>query len=125
MAGDALARFRGEKYLNLETFRKTGEGVRTPLWFIERDGVLYVCTPDNAGKLKRLRNNSRARVVPCTATGSPKGEWLEAEAHFVPPDEAATADALLDRKYGWLRRLIGLSARLRGRGRVVLAIHLR
>lgn len=28
---DELARFSGEKYLNLETFRKNGEGVKTPV----------------------------------------------------------------------------------------------
>jgi uncharacterized protein len=122
MEGDALARFRGEKYLNLETFRKSGVGVRTPLWFVERDGVLYVRTPDDAGKLKRIRNSSRARVAPSTATGRPKGDWLDAEARFATPDETAAANALLNRKYGWMKLLIDLGTRLRGRGHVVIAI---
>jgi PPOX class probable F420-dependent enzyme len=124
MAGGTLARFRGEKYLNLETFRKSGAGVRTPLWFVERAGVLYVRTPDDAGKIKRIRHTSRARVAPSTATGQPKGEWLEAEARFASPDEAAAANALLNRKYRWMKRLIDLGTRLRGRGHVVIAIRL-
>src|SRR5438094_7404776 len=33
MIRDAVAQFAGAKYLNLETFRKTGVGVRTPVWF--------------------------------------------------------------------------------------------
>ncbi len=124
MNGSGLARFRGEKYLNLETFRKSGAGVRTPLWFVERDGMLYVCTPDNTGKLKRIRHTPRARVVPSTALGQPKGPWLDAEARIASPEEAAAANEQLDRKYGWFRRLLDLGRRLRGRGRVVIAIRL-
>ena len=36
---DVIAQFAGAKYLNLETFRKTGIGVRTPVWFAQ--GVLH------------------------------------------------------------------------------------
>jgi len=28
-----FAAFAGHKYLNLETFKKSGEGVKTPVWF--------------------------------------------------------------------------------------------
>jgi hypothetical protein len=30
---NGIAQFAGAKYLNLETFRKTGVGVPTPVWF--------------------------------------------------------------------------------------------
>ena len=32
---DAIAQFAGAKYLNLETFRKSLLGVRTPVWFAQ------------------------------------------------------------------------------------------
>jgi hypothetical protein len=32
---DAITQFAGAKYLNLETFRKTGVGVRTSVWFAQ------------------------------------------------------------------------------------------
>ena len=32
---DAIGQFAKAKYLNLETFRKTGIGVRTPIWFAQ------------------------------------------------------------------------------------------
>ncbi len=32
---DAIGQFAKAKYLNLETFRKTGVGVRTPVWFAQ------------------------------------------------------------------------------------------
>ena len=37
---DAIAQFAKAKYLNLETFRKTGVGVRTPVWFAQNPGTL-------------------------------------------------------------------------------------
>ncbi len=31
---------KNDKYINLTTFRKTGEAVGTPLWFAEYQGIL-------------------------------------------------------------------------------------
>ena len=55
--------FAGHKYLNLETFKKSGEGVKTPVWFApdpsvrldSRDAKLYVYTLGVSGKVKRMR----------------------------------------------------------------------
>ncbi|MFT6565014.1 MAG: PPOX class probable F420-dependent enzyme, partial [Actinomycetes bacterium] len=45
------------KYISITTFRKSGEGVSTPLW-VTRDGeALYVITGAESGKVKRMRNN--------------------------------------------------------------------
>jgi hypothetical protein len=35
---------RGQKYISLTTFRKSGVGVATPIWFGEVDEKLYVMT---------------------------------------------------------------------------------
>ena len=69
---DAIAQFADAKYLNLETFRKTGLGVRTPVWFAadpsskldSRDAKLSVYSIADSGKVKRVRNNPRVRVAP-------------------------------------------------------------
>jgi len=53
-----LRRFAGHKYLNLETFKKAGEGVKTPVWFAadpsasldSSDAKLYVYTIGVSGK---------------------------------------------------------------------------
>jgi len=37
---DAVAQFAKAKYLNLETFRKSGIGVRTPVWFAQAPAPL-------------------------------------------------------------------------------------
>lgn len=34
--------FKNQNYINLETFRKSGEGVKTPVWFVQERDSLYV-----------------------------------------------------------------------------------
>ena len=70
-AFDAL---RGHKYALLVTFRRDGTPVPTPVWFgIGADGNVYVESFVEAGKLKRLRNDPRAVLAPCTVRGKPVG----------------------------------------------------
>jgi len=98
---NGLTSFDGHKYLNLETYRRTGEAMPTPVWFVSFDGALYVRTIANSGKVKRARNNSTARVAPCAADGSLLNDWLPARA-VEAADEATAArvaDLLLE-KYG-------------------------
>ena len=68
------------QYLNLATFRKTGVAVETPIWFAKDGDTLYAFSTKDAGKVKRLRNSSRARIAPCTVTGKVTGDWADAEA---------------------------------------------
>jgi PPOX class probable F420-dependent enzyme len=74
---NAIAQFAGANYLNLETFRKTGVGVRTPVWFAQDVShstpsitVFYIYSEAGAGKVKRIRNNPRVRVAPATCAGT-------------------------------------------------------
>jgi len=105
---DALTAFKGEKYLNLETYRRTGTPVRTPVWFArdeQHPATLYVYSEINAGKVKRIRNNPGVKIAPCTMRGTVKGEWSSATARLVDSDEAGRGHALLNRKY-WPKRLV-------------------
>src|SRR2546422_6819975 len=94
----------GHNYLNLETFRKNGGGVRTPVWFaaalpeVPGAAPLYVYTIGNTGKLKRIRNNVRVRIVPCDMRGRLLGEWMEARAEILDGAEAEKGMKLLNRK---------------------------
>ena len=71
---DASDRLRDRRCLNLETYRRNGEGGRTPLWFVEEDGVLYSETRSKTGKVKRLRREPYVELVPSDRCGEPKGE---------------------------------------------------
>ena len=121
MSDNKLAPFANQRYISLETYRKNGQAVRTPVWFAESDGQLYVYTLAEAGKAKRLRNNPRARMAPCDTRGRVTGEWADAEARFVQGEEAARANALLDRKY-WMKRLFNLTSKMRRTPRVMIAL---
>src|SRR5215471_12159315 len=117
-----LTPFVNQKYINLESVKRDGTPVQTPVWFAEEHGVLYVYTLANAGKVKRIRRNPRVRLAPCTMRGTVIRPWVEAEATIVDATTAAHGHALLRHKYGWLKGIGDLFSRVRHRERVVIAI---
>ena len=78
-----LKAFDNEEYISLETYRKTGVAIATPVWFAEKDGVFYIYSVADAGKVKRIRNNPTVRIAPCQFRGELKGDWVEATACIV------------------------------------------
>jgi PPOX class probable F420-dependent enzyme len=98
--------FEKQKYLNLETFRKSGAGVKTPVWFVQDGEALFVRTGANSGKVKRIRNNGRVNIAPCKMNGGLLGDWVPAIAREVTDEEIdLKVDRLLDKKYGLLKKL--------------------
>ena len=102
--------------------KRDGSPVQTPVWFAEEQGVLYVYTLANAGKVKRIRRHPRIRIAPCTMRGTVTGPWVEAEATIVDATTAAHGHAVLRHKYGWMKRIGDLFSRMMQRERVVIAI---
>ena len=106
------------EYFNLATFRKNGNAVETPVWFAPVADTFYVFSAGNAGKVKRLRASSRARVAVCDMRGNVLGEWFDATARLVnDPGEIERAYAALHRKYGFRMAIGDFFARLTGRYR--------
>ena len=104
------------RYVSLATFRRNGTPVATPVWFAATDGKLYVFTAGEAGKVKRLRHSSRARVAPCDSRGGLRGEWQDATVRMVTDATViARAEAAVRRKYGWQSVMLDLFSRLSGR----------
>ncbi len=115
MSESLLQQFHGQPYINVETFRKSGVGVQTPVWFVQDAGKLYVRTVKNSGKMKRLKNFSRVRVAPCDSRGGLKGTWVEGEAHIILHEaEIERVNQLLNKKYGLMKRIFDLMGKLRG-----------
>jgi len=121
---DRIAQFARAKYLNLETFRKTGVGVRTPVWFAQEEDTFYIYTLPDAGKAKRIRNNPKVRVAPCDMRGNLRGAWVDARARICNGAEGTHGQELLRRKYGWMKILGDFFSRLRGRMQAVIAIEM-
>jgi hypothetical protein len=111
MATNGLAQFDKQSYLNIETYRKSGEAVRTPVWFSQQNDGLYVWTSAASGKVKRIRNNSHVRIVPCTARGEPRGEWVDATATVLDGDGDRARD-MMRAKYGLTMRLFEVMGRV-------------
>lgn len=99
------------QFINLTTYRKTGECVTTPVWFALENGKIYGMSAPQAGKMKRMRRNPRVEVAPCTMNGKPLGEAFTAQARVLPEAEWKTAEAALKRKYGLQMTLFGLFRR--------------
>lgn len=78
-----LKQFDKQPYLNLETYRKNGTPMLTPVWFVQDGDSLYVRTIANSGKVKRMRNNASVRVMACGQQGEPLGEWVAAQAREI------------------------------------------
>jgi PPOX class probable F420-dependent enzyme len=115
--------FEKQHYLSLETFRKNGQGVATPVWFAVGDGAFYVTTMDNSGKVKRIRREGRVRIAPCDMRGELSGEWVEARARLVSdPNEYRQGKKLLNRKYGLKKSMFDLAALFMRTSRVMIAI---
>ena len=126
-----FAQFDGHKYLNLETFKKNGDGVKTPVWFAadpaasltSNDAKLYLYTIGVSGKVKRVRNNPRVKIAPCDMRGNVLGEWVEARAEIITGEEAARGMQLLNKKYFPWKQLLAFFASFSRRERIVFALH--
>jgi PPOX class probable F420-dependent enzyme len=94
--------FKEQEFLSLETFRKNGIGVKTPIWFAQEGDTLYLWTVGDSGKVKRIRNNPRVNIAPCKRFGEVTGESVEAQASV---DDSAAAvrhvERLLSQKLGF------------------------
>ena len=122
--------FAEQKYLNLETFKKTGDGVKTPVWFaadpsasLDSSGAkIYAYTIGVSGKVKRVRNNPRVKIAPCSMRGKVLGEWVEARAEIITGEEAVRGVQLLNKKYVPWKQLLAVFAFFSRRERIVFAI---
>ena len=95
-----LEQFRNFDYIRLETFKKNGQAVPTPVLFVVEDDMLYVRSYANSGKVKRMRNNSYVKIAPSDALGKPHGVTIEGTAVRVDGDKEIKISQLLYRKYG-------------------------
>ena len=119
------SQFSNEKYINLETFRKNGQGVQTPVWFVIDGRTLYIRTDMSSGKVKRAKNNPRVRITPCNIRGQPKGKWMDGEMRMASiTSESEKANQLLNKKYGLKGRIIRTFNRLRNTTPIVFSIQI-
>lgn len=122
----AFGALEGEQFILLTTFRRSGAGVGTPVWFAREGDTLYITTQERTGKVKRIRHTPQVTLTPSNRLGTVKGPSVGGQARIVASaEESVRAEAALRRKYGATYRMIRLIGRLRRRGvaqRVFLAV---
>ena len=112
--GNHLDQFLDQKYINFETYKKDGTPVRTPVWFVIDNDLIYVITRESTGKVKRLKNNHDVRIVLCSFKGEPKNEWIKGKAEKIMGEKADIAIKLRKKKYGFSARIAGLFSSQKG-----------
>ena len=96
--------FRKKKYINLITFTKQGKAIGTPVWFAEKDGLLYVPTEKRRYKIRRIQNDSKVQFAPCSFRGSVKGPYYNGTAQVLSNEEEGDIGrATLKKKYRFYR----------------------
>lgn len=77
----------------LVTYKRSGDAVPSPINHGVANGKLYVRTDASTAKVKRLRNNPRALLVPSGLRGAPKGGVVATTARILTdPAEIAVAE---------------------------------
>ncbi len=110
-----LEEIESEKCISLETYRKNSEPVRTPVWFVIKDDLIYVVTRDQTGKVKRLRNNQQVKIATCNFKGKIKGQWISGTAKILTEDETKDAVKWREKKYGLMAKIAKFLSKGKGK----------
>ena len=94
MSSSDLAQFAGRNYLSLESFRKNGQGVKTPVWFAEENGVFYFYTEADSFQGEANSQQPCRRIAPCDVRGNLQGTWVDATAELLEATPRATRTTL-------------------------------
>ena len=109
-----LNELESEKYISLETYRKNNLPVKTPVWFVIKNDLIYVVTRDQTGKVKRLRNNLQVKIAICTIRGKVTGRWMSGTAKILTDEETQEAVKWRDKKYGFMAKIAKFLSKSKG-----------
>lgn len=119
-----LEQFRNFEYIRLETVKKNGQVIPTPVWFVVEDDMLFVRSYANSGKVKRMKNNPHVRVTPSDALGKPHGVTIEGTAIRANGDAEIKISQRLYRKYGLMKMSFDLWGAIKQLDWAVFAIEI-
>ena len=109
-----LEDIKSQKYISLETYRKNNQPVKTPVWFVIKDNLVYVVTREQTGKVKRLRNNLQVKFALCTMRGKVTGEWISGTVKILSEQETKEAVKIRDKKYGFMAKIAKFASKSKG-----------
>jgi len=110
----SLEDIKSEKYISLETYRKNNQPVKTPVWFVIKNNLIYVVTREQTGKVKRLRNNLQVKFALCSMKGKITGELISGTAKILSEQETKEAVKMRDKKYGFMAKIAKFASKSKG-----------
>lgn len=110
------------KYINLETYKKNGQPVRTPVWFVIYNKKIYFRTDSNSGKVKRIMNNQNVSIAACDLLGKIKAEWIKGAAKIANDVDPETINTLINKKYSFMQSFIRIMYKLRNIKVIIILI---
>ena len=111
------------KYINLLTYKKNGEPVLTPVWFMFKDNKIFIRTSNKSGKFKRIKNNKNVKFALCNIRGKTKGEWHNGFAKLEPNNRWVFSK--INEKYGIFAYLMNILYKIKKMDIIILSIELR
>lgn len=97
----------------LTSYRRNGTPVGTPVSVAVDGDRAFIRSPGTGWKVKRMRNNPRVEIAPCTARGRATGSAVPALARPLAGEETKVAARALRRKHPVLQGvLVPLAHRL-------------
>jgi len=100
---DTVHALAAEKFVSLMTYKKDGAAVATPMWIGHDGDHLFVWTPVDSWKAKRVRNDPRVALAPCSRSGKVR----EGATSVGGVAEVITDPATVQRLAGLIRRKYG------------------
>jgi len=110
----SLDDIKSQKYISLETYRKNNQPVKTPVWFVIKNNLIYVVTREQTGKVKRLRNNLQVKFALCSMKGKITGELISGTAKILSEQETKEAVKMRDKKYGFMAKVAKFASKNKG-----------
>jgi uncharacterized protein len=102
---DLLTPLAGESQVLLNTRKRDGTWVGTPVNLAVEGDHAFFRTWSTSGKAKRLHNSSGVEVAPCTRRGRVTGPWISGRARWVTGATERHARTLIEAKHPILQRL--------------------
>jgi len=98
---------KGKRTISLTTFYRSGKGVATPVEFAHSNGKLYCSTRKDSYKVKRLKNNPKGIIAPCTMRGKITGPSVKVLVRILPGEEEEIAREAMKVLYsGFLSKIM-------------------
>jgi uncharacterized protein len=114
--------FERGNYINIITYKKNGEPVSTPVWFIFKDKKIFFRTSDKSGKFKRIKNNNNIKFALCNVRGKLRGEWHNGVARIESNNNWVFSE--INEKYGFFVHIMNIIYKIKKMNIIILSIEI-